>query len=843
MNPTVKKLLPHLIAYFVLLFVAFIRLAPVVFEGKALQQSDNIQAYGMQAEIRKVNDQTGSYPLWTNSMFAGMPAFQILYPQTSLTRYVSKIFLLGNDMAPPHTGLLLLMAGLYLLLVVMGVDWRLSIVGAIGFGLAANHMSQLNAGHSTKIIASAYMAPILAGILLTFRGKYWLGGGLTALFTSLQLFANHIQITYYFFLTLLIFGVVYLVDALRNGKVPDFLKAAGVSAVAAAIGLATNTGRLLSTQEYAQETIRGKSELTQKAQGASGSKAGESGLSKDYAFSWSYGILETYNLLIPNFMGGSSNESFADASRYPNSETLKVLRTMNNQEQANSLAARANPYWGDQPFIDGALYMGAVFLLLFFLGAFLVKNKIRWYIITSVIFTIMVAWGKNFPLLNFTLFDYFPLFNKFRDVKMVLGVTNLLIVLLGILGLQAFFDKNLDAKQRQSALYKAGTITGSLVILGLLMSFGLDYKKADEDFPAAVAAAIAQDRAGLLRADAIRSLLFVALSFGILWFWAKNRFHGAWAVLGIGLLATIDVWGIGLRFINSDSFVSTSQKASFTAPTPADEEIMKDPDLHYRVADFRRNPFSNAITSYHHKSMGGYHAAKLMRYQELIERYLNDPGTNRHIYGMLNAKYFIQQPDRVFANSDALGNAWFVKSFDVVETPDAEMDALASLLPKEKAIISKPYAAPLEGFSLQFDSAATIKLTRYHPDTLTYSYSAASEQLAVFSEVYYPPAKGWSMYVDGQKAPDFTKANFILRAARLPAGQHEVKMVFSPKSYHSGEMISLIASLIVLALAGWGIWWFVKNYQIPEPANLPEGEVQTKQPTRRVKTEAKKKKK
>jgi hypothetical protein len=302
----------------------------------------------------------------------------------------------------------------------------------------------------------------------------------------------------------------------------------------------------------------------------------------------------------------------------------------------------------------------------------------------------------------------------------------------------------------------------------------------------------------------------------------KKPFKPVWAVLGIGALALIDILGVGFRFVNSDSYVNRMDKSRITAPTPADEQIMKDPDPYYRVADFRRDPFRNAITSYHHLSMGGYHAAKLMRYQELIERYLGDPSKYSHIYGMLNAKYFIGPKDQVIPNADALGNAWFVKSYDVVDNGDAEIAALETLQPKEKAVIQKACLDGLEGWQPQFDSAATIQLTHYYPDTMIYSYSAATDQLALFSEVYYPPSKGWNLYIDGQKADNFTKADFILRAAKLPAGQHEVKMIFAPQTYFTGEKISLISSLIVIALTIWGIYWFASNYAFPDAQNLPE---------------------
>jgi len=371
-------------------------------------------------------------------------------------------------------------------------------------------------------------------------------------------------------------------------------------------------------------------------------------------------------------------------------------------------------------------------------------------------------------------------------------------------------------------LLLGGAVTAGLLLIAFLISLGFDYQKPGEQLPQALSDALAGDRAALLHADLLRSFLFAGLAFGLLWFWVKKSFAPVALTIGLGLLAVIDIWGVGARMLSSDDFIDQSQKNSLRAATAADDEIFKDKDPHFRVADFRRGlPFSNAFTGFHHQSVGGYHAAKLMRYQEVIERYLSDPAKNQHVYGMLNAKYFINQQDKALTNPSACGNAWFVKEIKTVANGDAEIDALADLRPKEQAVVQEAFAGNLKGFSHSFDSTATIQLSRYHPDTMVYNYSAASDQFAVFSEIYYPPAKGWSMYLDGQKTDDFTKCNFLLRGAKLPAGQHELKMVFSPKSYHSGELIALIAALLVIGLAVWGIVWFSRKYELPDAGNLP----------------------
>ncbi len=812
-----RHLIPHILAYLILMAVAFLFFAPTVFEGKVLQQSDNLQSRGMQTELRAFKEKTGQYPLWTNSMFSGMPGYQILYKSKSALEIPFRAALLGNYMGPPHTGILLMMAGMYFLLAVLRIDWRIAVVGAVGFGLSTNFLDLALTGHSTKIVALAYMGPIFAGAIMAFRGKPLTGAGILGLAMGFQIYANHVQITYYTLLLLAVLGIVYLVEAIKDKKMLPFGKAAGLLVLATGLAFASNTGRLWTTYEYSQETIRGKSELTQK-EGSSGSAAGEVGLSKDYAFGWSYGIAETFTLLIPNYLGGSSNENFVADQ---NSATYKALVGLRNEEQANSLVNEGSHYWGNQPFTGGPVYFGAVVLLLFFLGVFLAKSPLRAWLIAGALLTLFFAWGKNFSAFNYFLFDHFPLFNKFRAVTMALGLTCAMVIALGALGLQAFLDRSTDSATKKRALYLAGGTTGGILLLGLLLSFSFDYGTAGAELPQTVATALQEDRAALLRADLTRSFLFIAIAFGLLFARLRANLGSTLVIIGLGLLTLIDLWSVGRRFVSKDDFIDPAAKQRITEAKEVDLQIKQDPDPHFRVADLSQNPFSNAITSYHHKSIGGYHAAKLMRYQELIERYLSDPSRNMHIYGMLNAKYLILTNGQAQQNREALGNAWFVKSYEILPNGDAEMAALATLKPGEQAVLQETFRPQLEGLNLQFDSTASIRLTSYHPDTMRYSYSAATEQLAVFSEIYYPPSKGWQLYVDGEPLP-LLKANFLLRAARVPAGQNrELKMIFSPNAYYTGETITLLGSLGALALGILGIVVFFRKYKLPDPGQLP----------------------
>lgn len=824
MNDTIKKLLPHLAAYLILLAVSFIYFSPAVFEGKVLQQSDNIQARGMQTEMKKVYEETGEPVLWTNAAFAGLPGYQIIFFSQSALKYPYRLMLLGSPFdAPktsrPHTSTLLLMVGVYLMLVVFKIDWRIALLGAIGFGLSTNFIDLQLAGHSTKVVALAMMGPSLAGIWLAFRGKYVLGGAMTALFLGLQVYANHLQITYYFMIIVGILGIIELVQAIQNKTLPHFLQAAGVLILAAGLAFGSSASKLWTTYEYSQESIRGQSELTQKAAGASGSTAAEGGLSKDYAFNWSYGIGETMTLLIPGYAGFSSGGNFvSDRS----SETYDALRRLNNPELANQLVAKTGHYWGAQPFTGAPVYFGAVIVFLFFLGAFTSKHPLKWWILIGVVLTIMMGWGENFKALNYFLFDTVPLYNKFRAVTMVFGLTCFLTILMGALGLQAFFGTDHSDQEKRRGLILGGAITGGLILLTLLLSFTMDFGTANAQLPDALAEALRNDRAGLLQADAVRSLVFVGLAFGILWFYLRKTLTANIAVIALAVLTLVDLWGVDRRVVGTDDFTEARNVDNFVQASQIDQQISADPDPYFRVADFRQNPWSSALTSYHHKSMGGYHAAKLMRFQELLERYLSDPNANRHIYGMLNTKYFIFSEDQASPVPEAAGNAWFVESYNTVPDGDAEIAALANLKPKTEAVLQQSYAEELGNFNLQFDSTATIELISYHPDELVYRYSAQSDQLAMFSEVFYPEEKGWSLYLGEERIP-ILKANFILRAAKLPAGQNqELRMVFEPKSYYQGELIATASSWLTLLLLFGGLFLFFRNEPIGDANRLPE---------------------
>jgi hypothetical protein len=810
-----KNVLPHLLAVAVFAVIAILTFKPTIESpAKELFQSDNIQAEGNAGEIKKYDREKGEWPLWTNGVFGGMPSYQINYKSKSLLNHIYRAFLFGNGAKPPITSLLLLMAGMYLLLITIGLDWRLSICLAAGFGFTSNYMDLYQAGHSTKLIAIAYLAPSLAGILLTYRGKLLLGGSMTALFLGLQLFANHFQISFYFLIVCLFIGAVYLADAIKQKELPAFAKQTGVIFLAGIMALGANLGKIWTTKEYAEESIRGKSELTSK-QNSSGSVAGEDGLSKSYAFDFSMGINESMTFLIPDYIGSSSSELFYNDK---DSESYKVLRSLRNPQLAEQLRGVTAQYWGKQRFVGGPIYMGAIVLFLAILGVALLKDKNKYWLAAAALFTMMLSWGSNFEGLNYFLFDNVPLMNKFRAVSMALNITAFVLLILAAWTLKDFFTEKYSKQEKQKALYIAGGVILTFLLGAIFLSdptglntniksqlnqaIGAGSTKAIED-------ALIADRKALITGDAMRSFLLVGSVFGIMFFsLRKKTWNPLYVGLAIAFLAGADIIGVGSRAIDESDFQLKSNISSqFSTPKPVDQKILSDTDPHFRVLDLRSSPFANSAASYFHHSMGGYHAAKMMKFQEMTEYYLNDVQNSLPLYGMFNAKYIIQDNEQASMNPFALGNAWFVDQINTVANGDEEMAALANLDPGKEVVVQSKNAAGIENWQPSPDAQRSIKLTSYHPDELVYEYSASTDQFAVFSEVYYPPSKGWKVYLNGEPFEDFTQVNFILRGLKLPAGQHqELKMVFHPKAYYTGETVALIFSCLIVIGLGTGVY-------------------------------------
>ena len=842
-----KQMVPHILAFFILMAVSFLMFSPSVFQGKVLNQHDNDQARASQAEKIQILKQSGEAINWTNSVFSGMPTFQI--HQTIKGNYIKPFYywaLLKQRVSDPYAAVFLSMILTYLLLLVLKVDWRLAIPGAIAFGLSSYQIDIAEAGHSTKMIAYAYLPAILAGAVLAFRGRYLWGGGLFAMAIALQIYANHLQITYYTLLILLIFGVFELVKTIRSADWTHFSKAAGVLIVAGMLGSLSNTSKIWPTYEFSKESTRGNSELKAKENKGSG-------LDKDYAFEWSVGKMESLTILIPGFSGGGLSQSFKGTQLHNRNFApirTQLLQRGMSQSQATKSAEQQiamNYYWGDQRFVGAPIYFGAIICFLFVLGAFLVPGPSKWWLIVSALLMLSIGWGKNFALNNLW-FDYLPLFNKFRSVSMAMQLSQLCFIALGFLGLQRIFDKSVDAGSKNKALLYATGGVGGLCLLLLLGSGMFSFSSPQDANLGELVNLVKEDRMSIMRKDTIRSLILILLSAGLIWAYLNGKVKSMIAGIGIGVLILGDFWTVAKRQLFPEKFEPIQVVETTPAtPLPTDQQIMADSDPHFRVADFSRgNPFQSADASYFHKSVGGYSPAKVMVYQELIDRHLLDPSNAMHLYGMLNTKYFIQGQganSTVTQNPRALGNAWFVNNYRLVPDADAELEALVDFDPATTAVLQEKYAASLEGFTIVPDPAASIQLTSYHPDKMMYQYSAATDQLAVFSEVYYPADKGWNLYLDGEKLEGLTKANYALRAAKLPAGQNRtLEMAFEPRSFLLGEQISKIASLLTILLFLGGMGLYFRDNGMPSADRMDEIEAVAKNKPLQ-KTKAKKGKK
>ena len=841
----IKKFVPHLIAVAVLMLVSAVYFAPNAFNGKVIRQSDNDKARGMQTEVQDYMKKDGKAPLWTNSAFGGMPAYQIYSPvQGNLTKPVYKSLFLWTDYTAAWAQIFVAMFCLYLLLVVLNADWRVAIFGALAFGITSYNVDILEAGHSTKMAALALAPGVLAGVVMAFNGRLLLGAGTMALFIAMQLYANHVQITYY---TLLLSGIYFLVqlaDTIRHKTFVAWGKSVVACSLAIAIGFACNLSRIWPTYEYSQETIRGKSELKK-------DEARGDGLNKDYLFGWSYGVCESFTLLIPHHAGGGVNETYQSTQLYKTfvSKYSQQLPPQQAERQAAQLM-----YTGDQPFVGTAIYFGAIVCFMFLLGAFLVPGSTKWWLLTGGAFMVSLAWGKNF-FLNHLLFDYFPMFNKFRAVSMAMGMGQLCFAALAAMGLQKLVDPDISIdKKKKAFLWSVG---GILVFFLLAMMCKADEGQNDKMLAEVpdLMSALMSDRSSLWRSDAFRSFGFILATAALIWFYLKGNLNAGLTVGAIALLALTDHWFVCNRTLDSSNYENKKEGTAPPKEEAFDTVIKRDTDLSYRVLDYARGPMTkNATSSYFHKSMSGYHAAKLQRFQDVVDKYFGDvyPQDEKYIpgilqmAGLLNTKYMVRPTGQVVPNPAALGNAWFVKGWKTAPDGDSELEAIGRLNFRDSAVVQESFATTLQGLQIQPDSTATIRLSAYHPDKMEYEYSAKTEQLALFSEVYYPPAKGWKCFINGQPAADFIKADYLVRAMRLPAGQNmKLEMRFEPRSFYLGETISMVGSVLALLLFFGGLFLWYRKHPFGDPNRLADIEPEKKEerPARATPPPAKKKKK
>jgi hypothetical protein len=809
-----------IIGFFVI--ICFVYFSPVL-QGKSPAQSDVLQAKAMQKEIMDYKAKDGKAPLWTNQMFGGMPAYQI-WAEYAYNGATYGLRLIVNTLPSPVGVVLLLLAGAYFLFIVLKVNPWLAAAGAIAFAFTTYNFVLISAGHNNKVLAIGFFAPIIAGFILTLRGKYWIGGSLTALFLALMIRANHVQMTYYLLLAILIFMGIELYNAYKNKTLPALGKAVGVLSAAALLAVMVNASVLWTTAEYAKETIRGKSNLT-----AAASDGGDSNAkAKEYAYGWSQGVGESFTFLIPDLYGGATS---INELVKPESHMYKALAEVtggdpNQTTQAiQQLAQNLNmqQYWGEKPGTSGGYYFGAVICFLFVFGLFIVRSPLKWWILGTSVLFILLSFGKNFPLISDLFFDYFPMYNKFRAVESILAVVGLLVPLLAVLAVKEAQDGTLDQKILIKKLKLSAGITGGFaLIVAVIPTLFFSFTTANHQeivqaltqslqnnsaLAHKIANALIEDRISIARADAIRSFLFIAIGFGLVWAFITKKMSAQMAFGLLAVVVLIDMWQVDRRYLNNSNFSSKSELANHFQTRDVDNFIIADKDPDFRVMDMTINTFTDASASAFHKTIGGYHAAKLKRYQELIEKQFSK-SINQDVLDMLNTKYIITQDQqngsyKMQRNATAAGHAWIVPHVQFAKDADEEMKAINSFDPKQEAIVDVRYKNLIDEKRLGPGTGAIISLDSYHPDHLVYSYSAPTDVIAVFSEIYYD--KGWNMYVDGAKKPYF-RADYVLRAAQLEAGNHKVEFKFEPVSYYMGEKISLAGSILLVASLGFACY-------------------------------------
>lgn len=822
-----KQYLPHALAILAFAILAYM-FTPQVFQGKVVNQSDIASWRGMANEIIQYNEANPDKEptLWTNSMFSGMPATSISVKyEGDYTDYLYNLLFVGQR---PPSYLLISLIGSFLLFLAFGVNIYLSAIGAIAITFCAYNPQIIQVGHNSKMVAIAFMPWVLAAVVYAYKKKPLLGALLFALALSFQIKANHPQITYYLAIIIFGYGFALLYSSIKEKYFLKFLKTSVYLLIAGAIGIATNTNHLLPTYEYSKYTMRGGSELTEKNK--------QQGLDIAYATSWSYSPGEMPNLMIPNFNGGASVGELSKSS-----ETYKVLKDAGYQG-ADQIIKQMPLYWGPQPFTAGPMYMGAISFFLFILGLILLRGPVKWWVAVVSLIAVLLSWGSHLLFFTEFFFRYAPLYNKFRTVSMILVILQITIPLLAFITTDKVLKDEFDKKRVKRAMIisLALTVGFALVMLVLPSLAGSFSGASDSQIPEQLRNSLVVDRMSLLRTDAFRSIVFILLAAGALWFAFTKKIKPVWFYGILGLLILADLWTVDKRYLNDSHFVPSREFTNQYAKRPVDEIILKDNDPNYRVLDISINTFNDAHVSYHHKTIGGYSPVKLQRYQDMIDYYIapqmqklgqdiNGSKTldeaqaklgDYPVLNMLNTKYIVVGGENPpLTNSGAMGNAWFVNDVKLVKGAKEEIGLLGTIDVRNTAVVSEDFAKEIEGLSMTDTSSQansdTIRLTGYAPNKLNYEYVAAKERIAVFSEVYYPA--GWKATIDGEPASIF-RANYILRAMKLPSGKHKVEFVFEPESFSKGALYSRISSglLLLLLIAGIGAEVVKSRHKVKE---------------------------
>ena len=845
-----QKALPHVVAILSFLVICSMYFSPQL-NGKIVQAGDTISSHGMSREMVDFLEETGERTLWTNTMFGGMPTYQIgaVQPTNSL-RYVEKTMRLY--IPRPIGYFFAMMVGFYITMLLFGVSPWVSLIGAIAFSITTNNLVLFGAGHMTKLRTFAFFGFMLVGIVMAFRKKYLPGAILFALGLGINLYANHVQMTYYLFMVFLIYGLIELVRHAQRGEMQSFGKAVMYLGIGGLLAIGSSATSLLPTYEYQKDTMRGNPILTKEANVVETS-SNTKGLDWKYAMQYSNGWLDLFSSFIPGVVGGGGAEPVPSNSAY----AKEIKRSGGNTKNL-----KLPLYWGSvgkTVSTAGPIYFGAAVFFFFLLGMLIVKEPIKWGIGGGVLLTMLLSLGDNFEFFNRIFFDYFPLYSKFRTPNSILAITAFLVPVLGTLAISEIVSGKTKKEELLKPLYIATGVLAAICLFFALAGgsfFDFTYAGRDANYVSNYKMnldLLKADRAALMQSDSLRSLGIILVSAGLIWAFLTNKIKQNILLVGLAVITIGDLWSVGKRYLNEDNFTNKKKYEVYKKPRPVDTQILSDKDLHYRVHDFTINAFNSSSTSYFHNMIGGYHPAKLQRIQDLIERNISSednslrkgfssPASNELFgnipaFNMLNTKYFIGSPDAApIRNPRAMGNAWFVDQVQLVETPNAEIDALKGLDVASTAIVHQEFSDYVNG--LNFSKNGSIKLTKYQPNHMTYESNATSDQLALFSEVWYGPNKGWQAYIDGN-AVDHIRANYILRGLKVPAGQHKIEFVFAPKSYSIGKIITLICSLaIVLAF----LWFAYTSMMKLKEEDTLVGKVEAKNKELKKTTSKKKKK-
>ncbi|MBR5725930.1 MAG: hypothetical protein IKX56_04250 [Muribaculaceae bacterium] len=812
-----KKLIGSLslgdVIHFAIAVITFAAISWIYFypndvNGDVLQQNDVMQGAANSQEVNSFQQQTGEKSWWTDALFGGMPTFQIApsYEGTGMLNPASALYRLYFP--TPVSWIFLLLLGFFLLMLAFKVKWYYAVLGAIGYAFSSYFFILMGAGHIWKLMVLAYIPPTIAGIVWCYRGKYLGGMAVAAFFAALQLASNHVQMTYYSMFIVVALVIAYLVKAIIDKKVGRWCIATACLAVAAGLALAANSPNLYLTYKYSKETIRGgHSELTPKGEEAATAKPTKDGLDKDYITQWSYGKDETFTLLIPNCKGGATiKPEHGDNTMLSLGVTKKAEKMVNSGEMSQQdyqILGQFPQYFGDQPMTNGPVYVGALIFALFLLGCFIVKGPVKWSLLIVTIISILLSWGHNMMWLTDWMIDHFPMYNKFRTVASILVIAEVAMPILAVLGLRELFKDEDGWRKHKVALLASFGVCALICLIAAIFPGVFGHFSAQENeqlvasgqiqqYPS-VDAAIAAVRGALVSGDAWRSLIVLVLGFAVIMAYLLGKLKEMVATLIVAGIVLVDMYAVNKRYINSDSFTShfDLSEEQFTL-RPADAQILSDKDMNYRVMDVQH--FGEAMPSYFHKTVGGYHAAKLSRYNDLINNQIAN--NNMSVLNMLNTRYFIINDNTVQQNPDALGNAWFVDSLTYVDNADKEMAFLDDFNPARSAVADVQFKQQL-GEAKAVQPGDTIYQTAYAPNHLTYKSHSAAGGLAVFSEVYFP--WGWKVNVDGKPA-EMGRVNYVLRALQLPAGDHEIDFKFAPDEVTKTQTWAKVSVVIIYLL-------------------------------------------